>query len=91
VLDGLGGDPGLKVRDGFGRMVPLSSGQVKPVLFGSRAAVSRRGEPLRRKVVTRAAGIRWSWHFVGGKGPTFLEAGGIPFVGPLVACRGPFP
>jgi uncharacterized protein (DUF1501 family) len=33
VLDALGVDPRLQVRDGFGRAVPLSMGQVRPALF----------------------------------------------------------
>lgn len=35
LLHSLGVDPGREVRDGFDRMVPLSTGQVKPELFGS--------------------------------------------------------
>jgi hypothetical protein len=35
VLHALGVDPGREIRDGFGRMVPLSTGQVKPDLVGS--------------------------------------------------------
>jgi hypothetical protein len=34
LLHALGIDPNLEVRDAFTRMVPLSAGQVKPVLFG---------------------------------------------------------
>ena len=34
LLNALGVDPFREVRDGFTRMVPLSTGQVKPVLFG---------------------------------------------------------
>jgi hypothetical protein len=34
LLHALGVDPGLEVRDGFSRSVPLSTGDVKPVLFG---------------------------------------------------------
>jgi hypothetical protein len=34
LLHSLGVDPALEVRDNFNRSVPLSSGQVKPVLFG---------------------------------------------------------
>jgi len=33
VLGALGVDPQLQVRDGFGRDVPLSTGQVRPALF----------------------------------------------------------
>jgi hypothetical protein len=36
VLDALGIDPAQEVRDAFGRMVPLSTGQVKMALFGAR-------------------------------------------------------
>ncbi len=35
LLQALGVDPELRVRDAFSRMVPLSVGQVKPELFGS--------------------------------------------------------
>ncbi len=35
LLHALGVDPNLEVRDGFTRMVPLSTGQVKPALFGA--------------------------------------------------------
>jgi hypothetical protein len=34
LLHALGVDPALTVRDAFSRTVPLSSGQVKPILFG---------------------------------------------------------
>jgi Protein of unknown function (DUF1501) len=33
ILDALGVNPHLPVRDGFGREVPLSTGQVRPALF----------------------------------------------------------
>jgi hypothetical protein len=35
VLDALGVNVELRVRDAFGREVPLSTGQVRPALFGS--------------------------------------------------------
>jgi hypothetical protein len=35
LLHRLGVDPGRQVRDGFGRMVPLSTGRVRSDLFGS--------------------------------------------------------
>jgi uncharacterized protein (DUF1501 family) len=35
LLQALGVDPGLEVRDAFTRPVRLSSGQVKPILFGA--------------------------------------------------------
>jgi uncharacterized protein (DUF1501 family) len=35
LLHALGVDPGRKVKDNFGRTVPLSEGRVKPVLFGA--------------------------------------------------------
>jgi Protein of unknown function (DUF1501) len=35
LLHALGVDPGLEVRDAFTRTVPLSTGQVKPALFGA--------------------------------------------------------
>ncbi len=33
ILDGLGVNPGTQVRDAFGRLVPLSTGQVRQALF----------------------------------------------------------
>jgi hypothetical protein len=33
ILDALGVDPNGEVRDGFGRMVPLSTGRIRPTLF----------------------------------------------------------
>ena len=36
ILRGLGVDPGMEVRDAFGRNVPLSTGQARPALFGSQ-------------------------------------------------------
>ena len=35
LLDALGVDPAMQVRDAFTRKVPLSTGQVKPALFGA--------------------------------------------------------
>jgi hypothetical protein len=34
ILHGLGVNPGAQVRDGFGRLVPLSTGQIRKALFG---------------------------------------------------------